>query len=328
MDFASRFLNQHTSTLSDPSSQLLLKRVSRSFYLSLRVLPARMRHPASLGYLIARAADTIADESSLPSAHRLSILDAFHESLEDGRPFEIDLPTIAGCRLHADETELLRRLPMLSHELELLPAEEGALVRDVCKTITSGQRLDLTRFASVTGNSCGSLQNDEELWDYAWRVAGCVGEFWTRLGFLTLGSRFSRVPMEQLLVWGKRFGQALQLVNILRDLPHDLRSGRCYLPLADPSDAASLRAEHRRWCLMAVPLLQDGLLYAGAMRLRRLKVSAELPARLGLETLRRLDDQSLWSGAPGKIKVPRRRVYLFLMQSFLKPRMARWFQHG
>ena len=29
---------------------------------------------------------------------------------------------------------------------------------------------------------------------------------------------------------GARFGQGLQLVNVLRDLPRDLRLGRCYLP--------------------------------------------------------------------------------------------------
>jgi len=33
-----------------------------------------------------------------------------------------------------------------------------------------------------------------------------------------------------LLRDGVRFGKGLQLVNILRDLPRDLRQGRCYLP--------------------------------------------------------------------------------------------------
>ena len=32
---------------------------------------------------------------------------------------------------------------------------------------------------------------------------------------------------------GMRFGQGLQLTNILRDVPRDLRQGRCYLPRAD-----------------------------------------------------------------------------------------------
>ena len=39
----------------------LLRSVSRSFYLSLRILPGPLRDPLTLGYLLARATDTIAD---------------------------------------------------------------------------------------------------------------------------------------------------------------------------------------------------------------------------------------------------------------------------
>src|SRR5205085_7037550 len=31
----------------------------------------------------------------------------------------------------------------------------------------------------------------------------------------------------------RRFGRALQLTNVLRDVPRDLRAGRCYLPRAE-----------------------------------------------------------------------------------------------
>ena len=34
-----------------------------------------------------------------------------------------------------------------------------------------------------------------------------------------------------MLADGIRFGKGLQLVNILRDLPADLKKGRCYLPV-------------------------------------------------------------------------------------------------
>ena len=52
----------------------LLKGVSRSFYLTLRVLPAGMRDPIGLAYLLARAADTIADTSLIAPARRLELL--------------------------------------------------------------------------------------------------------------------------------------------------------------------------------------------------------------------------------------------------------------
>src|ERR1700730_4420472 len=64
--------------MSNPARALLLgpllKGVSRSFYLTLRVLPAGMRDPIGLGYLLARAADTIADTSLIPPGQRLELL--------------------------------------------------------------------------------------------------------------------------------------------------------------------------------------------------------------------------------------------------------------
>jgi len=63
-----------------PSSLLLgqlLRDVSRSFYLTLRVLPKGLRVPVGLAYLLARAADTIADTQLLPPQRRLDLLLAF-----------------------------------------------------------------------------------------------------------------------------------------------------------------------------------------------------------------------------------------------------------
>jgi len=41
--------------------QDVLKGVSRSFYLTLRVLPKKLREPIGLAYLLARTADTLTD---------------------------------------------------------------------------------------------------------------------------------------------------------------------------------------------------------------------------------------------------------------------------
>ncbi|MCA1964642.1 MAG: squalene/phytoene synthase family protein, partial [Prosthecobacter sp.] len=52
----------------------LLASVSRSFYLTLKALPAELREPISLAYLLARTADTIADTAEAPAALRLECL--------------------------------------------------------------------------------------------------------------------------------------------------------------------------------------------------------------------------------------------------------------
>jgi len=57
----------------------ILKNVSRSFYLSLRVLPGSVRKQVGLAYLFCRVADTIADTSILPRCRRLQILQTFRK---------------------------------------------------------------------------------------------------------------------------------------------------------------------------------------------------------------------------------------------------------
>src|SRR5215472_8598997 len=64
----------------DPELWRLLKGVSRSFYLSVRFLPSRIRPAIALGYLLARASDTIADANSLAAADRLKILTSYEHN--------------------------------------------------------------------------------------------------------------------------------------------------------------------------------------------------------------------------------------------------------
>ena len=61
-------------------------------------------------------------------------------------------------------------------------AEEGdrAMILRCLLVIISGQRLDIERFGTKS-SEIKSLESDKELDDYAYRVAGSVGEFWTEI---------------------------------------------------------------------------------------------------------------------------------------------------
>ncbi|MFU8893390.1 MAG: phytoene/squalene synthase family protein [Luteolibacter sp.] len=269
----------------------LLKRVSRSFYLSVRLLPAPMRRGVCIGYLLARASDTLADTQKDPS-----LLDAFAERLQSPRGAGIQPTALSPA--DPGEKQLLAELPEVFQAFASLPETESALIREVVTIILSGQRLDMRRFGAANAGHIVSLASEEELEDYTWRVAGCVGQFWTRLGFLTLGEDFSRMDPESLEAHGIRFGQGLQLVNILRDTAEDLALGRNYLPCA------------RETCLLkARENLGDGLIYANAMRLKRLHVAVALPVRIGLDTLDAIETAGP-RALETRIKIPRRRVWL------------------
>ncbi len=230
------------------SFEALLEATSRSFYLTLRVLPRAIRPQIGLAYLLARTTDTIADTEILPVAARLAALQKLRERILGQSTASLNFGELAQSQGLPAERVLLERIESALAALQTLAPEDLKLVREVLITITSGQELDLRRFARwgetpgepsstsaargdarPTRNKIIALETAAELDDYTYRVAGCVGEFWTKMCRAHLFPN-ARLDEKQLIADGIRFGKGLQLVNILRDLPADLKNGRCYLP--------------------------------------------------------------------------------------------------
>ncbi len=292
----------------------LLQGVSRSFYLSLRLLPGPMREAAGLGYLLARTSDTLADSLALGMEQRLGCLDEFARAVAGEGvprwPIRV-LNAVADPR----ERRLLEAVGDCLAGLRGLPVAEAALVREVVATIIGGQRLDLQRFAAAGALMPVALKDDAELEDYAWKVAGCVGEFWTKLGYLTMDGRFSSSDENEMIRLGQNYGKGLQLINILRDLPADLAQGRCYLPVENPADRDALMACHRRWIERADLWVGDGFCYASMLRSRRLRAASVMPAMIAKETLGMMKQVS-WDGLKLGVKVSRIQVYAMLFKAF------------
>ncbi|MCH7996637.1 MAG: squalene/phytoene synthase family protein, partial [Chloroflexi bacterium] len=158
----------------------ILKGVSRAFYLTLRILPGGLREPVGLAYLLARAADTIADTRALAPDERLARLLEFRAQVEGPACLEV-LTSIGAAvdeRATLSERELLASLPNAFSMLESLPEPDQARVRSVVVTLTRGMEMDLTIFPSEASGQVGTLKTAEELDRYTYLVAGCVGEFW------------------------------------------------------------------------------------------------------------------------------------------------------
>lgn len=284
----------------------LLSAVSRSFYLSMRFLPREMRPGVAVGYLLARATDTVADTVGMDCRERLTLLRMMGETAAGDASRETastcfgQLGVLSTVQAHRGEAELLSRFPECLALLEDLSPREQMLVRNVLSTIVEGQTWDLEYFEGNSSVSC-----PDQLEHYTYMVAGCVGEFWTRLGLLVMGADFSTQPERELLRWGAHYGMGLQLVNILRDREEDLARGRSYLPSPDP---APWMAQAERW-------LKEGVFYAESLRSGRLRFSTVLPAWLGLDTLELLQGKE--RPASGKVKVTRGRVYARMWKAFL-----------
>lgn len=270
-----------------------------------------MRGPASLAYLLARTSDTVADSADAPTNLRLECLELFRVAILCDSPFGgWPLPILLGT-IDPRERRLLEKTSELLEALRRIGDHERAIIRDVLETIISGQTLDLICFAEATLENPIAFTDEAALEDYTWRVAGCVGAFWTKLGFATMGDRFSNRPEAELLESGILYGKGLQLVNILRDLPADLASGRCYLPAADPRDIPSLLECHSQWVERASRWVGAGEFYADQLISRRLGVASLLPALIAGRTLAALRGAD-WGLLKSRVKVPRRQVYRLL----------------
>src|SRR5688500_4357908 len=124
----------------------VLKRVSRSFYLSLTILPATLREPIGLAYLLARATDTVADTALIPRATRVAHLEPLRRAYVGE---SVDVASVAracaSLQQHAAERTLLERVDEAVRRTQALPPDDRTRVRAVLDTITSGQRFDLER---------------------------------------------------------------------------------------------------------------------------------------------------------------------------------------
>jgi farnesyl-diphosphate farnesyltransferase len=296
----------------------ILRRVSRSFYLSIRLLPKKLRDPVSLGYLLARASDTIADTTELPVELRTAKLQLLARGIQGEALGDaiVDLSlSFAPLQANKSERALIESLQSCLDWLDQSEVLDREEVRAVLEQINRGQVLDLERFRNP--KQLVALENSADLDEYTYLVAGSAGEFWTRLCFRHL-PKFTARSEAEMLEKARRYGMGLQLINILRDAGGDLRAGRCYFPNEELAAAAMepsqiLREPERfmpicrKWREKAERGITDGINYANAIRGPRVRAATALPALIGARTLALLRDAGV-TALRRHIKVPRKEV--------------------
>jgi farnesyl-diphosphate farnesyltransferase len=318
----------HPSAVSDELLTSLLRDVSRSFYLTMRMLPRPVRPQISLAYLLARATDTIADTELVDVPSRLQALSALRERILGRDHAPLLLTQLRAKQGPPAERILLERCEEILRLLLDLDAADRRRVRDVLEIIISGQELDLQRFGAAIAEHIVALQTGEELDDYTYRVAGCVGEFWTKMCAAHLWPK-AVLDGESLTRKGVRFGQGLQLVNILRDIPQDLRKGRCYVPepsltaaglapkdLLDAHNEARFRPVYDKLLAVAEGHLAAGWAYTGLLPKGqvRLRLACAWPVLIGARTLRKLRHENMLDSTR-RVKISRPEVRSLILRS-------------
>jgi farnesyl-diphosphate farnesyltransferase len=215
----------------------LLAKTSRTFALSIPLLPEPTRAEVGIAYLLFRIADTFEDAVSWPRDRRLRALADLGELLREGLHGGAGAAPegAAGWSAppapipHAGYQELLIAAPrVLAAYGTLAVAARAAICHHLGRTLDG-----MARFVSrADGAGRLALASLAELRDYCYVVAGIVGEMLTDLFLLDAGSLAA--VADRLRARAPSFGEGLQLVNILKDAGGDEREGRSFLPPGVP----------------------------------------------------------------------------------------------
>ena len=207
----------------------LLEKTSRTFALAIPLLPEPTRLQVGIAYLLFRIADTFEDAELWPRARKLAALASFDRLLRQPAPDEarrdaeqwLAEPPCA----NAGYLELLRETPAVLGAFWQLDEGPRQLIGEHTRRTVEGMARFVRR-ATAEGEL--ELADLDDLKAYCYVVAGIVGEMLTEL---FLFGRKTLAPVHGFLrERSARFGEALQLVNIIKDSLADAGQGRRFLP--------------------------------------------------------------------------------------------------
>ena len=321
------FLSLSTDSVTHELLHGILKQVSRSFYLTLNVLPVGVRNQMGLSYLFARAADTIADTDLIDREQRLKYLHQFRAQFTIA---EIDWKAVREIQTaliphqkDSAESILLQRLEDCLKLYETCSAGDRERIQWLMGVLPDGMEMDLIRFPGESSGHLTALSTLDELDQYTYYVAGCVGEFWTRMvcAHQPAMAQWDVVKMSAI---GVRFGKGLQLTNIVKDIARDLHNGRCYVPESllreadlEPADLLvetnlpKFRPILNQLIRLAMEHLDQGWIYTMAIPRSeiRQRLACMWPILLAGETLKRVAAAPDLLNPAINVKAPRSIVY-------------------
>lgn len=301
----------------------LLKHTSRSLYLSARLLPSDARAAFSIAYLLCRYADSIADTALLSPQKRQLRIEQFPAMITHPDPREQQILTgeISGASSNIYEEKLLHNLPACLHFFYLLPEHQQKVILEVVHAVCEGMKTDLQVFPPENEGTVSAFLSAAELERYCRLMGGAPGVFWSKLITSSVPVKHAEEPFWKL---GQDIGDALQIVNILRDLPKDLRIGRCYFPseelaagglkpqdLLDKNNSKKFEPVKQKWIAWGRARLRSAYTYYQALPKMQLRHRAAVawPVLWAADTLNKLSAEPNLLDEKRRVKIPRSRIY-------------------
>jgi len=212
-------------TRASDFSREILPQVSRTFALSIRVLPGGLGDAVRNAYLICRIADTVEDEPNYPAEQKAKLFDVLDRCLDhpaEAAEFAALAADLTGDPAHV---RLVRNANLVFDEFAALAPESRVSVRRwVGEMIAGMKKFSLAYPRGVR------IQSLDEYKEYCYYVAGTVGYLLTDLWHEhspSIGAQRYAILRTRC----RAFAEALQTVNILKDVARDAEhENSIYIP--------------------------------------------------------------------------------------------------
>jgi farnesyl-diphosphate farnesyltransferase len=323
----------------------VLPGVSRTFALSIPVLPPPLDLAVTVAYLLCRMADTLEDEVPGHAAGPLLLELPRLARRTEGRAEAAERFTreaLSVLRPEAPPAEV-RLLAGTAQVLEVLASMPAPVAEPICVCL-EGMAEGMARMGTrgrVVGGGLG-LRDLEETFEYCYYVAGIVGEMLT--GLFAWHSPTVHARVAALKSRGVAFGRALQLTNILKDVREDWERGACWLPrtvlaehgvtpetLLEPANRRAALAAHTALVAVARQSLDEALDYTLALPREEegIRLFCLWPLFLSVMTLRKVHgNAAVFEPRPVKISRNTVRGVVLTMRALVRSDTALRWLHG
>lgn len=327
-----------SATDVDRRTRLLLPRVSRTFALGIKVLPAQLEPAVRVGYLLCRIADTIEDDLALSSERKAELLDAFMTCFEDpNRAAGFSEPFLGELTANEHYLDLVASTGEVFEIFRSLDPAARAVLHKWIAEMVRGMRKFVVEYPRGI-----RIVSVDEFHEYCYFVAGTVGHLLTDLWHVH-SRAIDSTAYARLLEDCEAFGEALQSVNILKDIAWDAeKENAIYIPgdllIAAGSGHDLILEESRRPANRAAlaPLfaiaqddIERALRYIEHLPLAavRIRLFCALPILFAIATMREIERSDAMLVSGGNVKISRSEVSALIVAastSVLTNRTLRW----
>ena len=203
----------------------ILESVSRTFALTIPLLPNGLEKVVGNTYLLCRIVDTIEDATCVDPTTKQELSTLFIKTVLD---HSLSEQFVRECLIalinhpNHNEKDLIENIPRVLRVLQSCDEKQRHAVAKCVQIMSEGMS-----YFHIRQNQIG-LEDLQEFEKYCYVVAGVVGEMLTTLFALHSPAFAKAISGKESLAIA--FGQALQMTNILKDSPEDQLRGVSWKP--------------------------------------------------------------------------------------------------